>query len=634
MKFINKVQDLISQAVNSLYSEVVEAKNIGINQTPSEYEGQLTVLVFPFVRFSKLKPEETAQQLGQYLMANCTDLRSFNVVKGFLNLDIKPAAWIQFLLETADLGENYGKAAQALNKKVVLEYSSPNTNKPLHLGHIRNNLLGYSMAQILEFVGYEVVKTQVINDRGVHICKSMLAWKLFGNGETPESSNKKGDHLVGDYYVRFESEFQSEFKQWQNTPEASAIFDDWFSKNGAKAFAKVSLKDPNDLDEKKAYFFKEVHKNTYFKETSPLGKACNQMLQDWENNVEEVRLLWTKMNGWVYEGMNLTYKNLGVSFDKNYYESNTYLTGKEMIEVGLNNGVFTKREDNSVWIDLTDVKLDEKLVIRSNGTSVYITQDIGLAAQRFEEFGMDKMIYVVGDEQEYHFKVLFEILKRLGQPYSKDLYHLSYGMVELTTGKMKSREGTVVDADNLMDEVFREVKAESSERATLQDLTPQEQDNIYRQVALGALKFFILKVDPKKRMVFDPKQSIDFQGFTGPYIQNAYVKTQAVQRKAKELALGDAQSYLDLEPSELEICMLLHNFNLAVQSAATTYNPADLANYAYNLAKSYHRFWAEVPVLRANDPNALAFRIKISQAVAATLKNAMGLLGVSLPDRM
>lgn len=613
MSLTTRLQAEVANAISALYGETVAPNNISINETPSDFNGQLTVLIFPFTKFSKLKPEETGEVLGKWLLENCDmGISDFNIVKGFLNISLLPSVWISRVYEILGEGETYGKGAPS-GKTIVLEYSSPNTNKPLHLGHIRNNLLGYATARILEYAGNKVVKTQVINDRGIHICKSMLAWKLFANGETPESSGMKGDHLVGKYYVKFESAFREEYEGFQYTDMGIAVFEQ-------------NKKEGQDFET----FFKD-YKNTYFNKFSELGIAAQKMLEDWENNDAEVRQLWKMMNGWVLEGMEKTYQRLGVAFDRNYFESETYMLGKDMVQKGLSDGVFYQKEDNSVWIDLTDKKLDQKLVLRGNGTSVYITQDIGLASMRYEDYKMDSMIYVVGDEQDYHFKVLFEILKRLGEPYSNDLHHLSYGMVELTTGKMKSREGTIVDADDLITEILTEVEEESKQRDTLDELDNAARLDIYRRIGMAALKFFILRVEPRKRMVFDPKESIDLKGFTGPYIQNAYVRTQAVIRKAGKVE--EVAGYGSLEPSEQQIAILLEKFPAIVALAANRHSPAEVANYCYELAKAYHSFWGEVSILKSS-PDALYYRLAMSKAVASVLTIGMGLLGIEMPERM
>lgn len=633
MNFEKTLQTATVQVVQTLYGQAIAPDSVQVNLTPAEYEGHFTIVVFPLVRFSKRKPEETAEDLGRALCAALPDFTAFNVVKGFCNLTLSDAAWIRFLYEVLETGAAFGELPRK-NETVLVEYCSPNTNKPLHLGHIRNNLLGWSISQILDRAGYDVVKTQVINDRGIHICKSMLAWQRFGEGATPESTEMKGDHFVGKYYVLFEQKFQAEYREWQATAEAEAHFSEW---SGGKGGEKARKELGPDIAESalKAYFFKEAFKNTYFNKYSDLGTSATRMLEAWEASDPEVRALWQTMNGWVYSGFAETFKTLGVGFDREYYESNTYLLGKDMVENGLEKGVFFRKEDTSVWVDLREAKLDEKLVVRSNGTSVYITQDIGLAHMRFADYAMQKMVYVVGDEQEYHFKVLFEILKRLGEPYAAGLFHLSYGMVELPEGKMKSREGTVVDADDLVAALIEEVRQESEARETLSGLSESERADIWRKIGLGALKFFLLKVQPKSKMIFDPKKSIDLQGQTGPYIQNAFVRTQAVQRRATDaqFVLGNAAAYTQLESSERELIRHLHEFPAVVRRAADAYNPGDVANYAYALAQGYHQFWNDVSILRA-EPDAAAFRLELSRAVAQTLESAMRLLGIEMPEKM
>jgi arginyl-tRNA synthetase len=554
-------------------------------------------------------------------------------------------------------GERYGQHP-ANGQTVVVEYSSPNTNKPLHLGHIRNNLLGYAMSEILKAAGYTVKKVQIINDRGVHICKSMLAWQRYGKGETPESTGMKGDHLVGKYYVAFETYFQKEYKTWQTSDAAQAAFDTWTAqeknvKRAEKSLEKQRKKAAESAEKKgdpvptaeqldaqynlRTFFFKEVYKNTYFNNHSELGQAAKTMLQQWEAGDQAVRDLWNTMNGWVYNGFEETYAQLGVDFDKLYYESQTYLTGKDLVEqeIAKDKSVFYKKDDGSTWIDLKDVKLDEKVVLRSDGTSMYITQDLGTAALRHQDFEMDKMVYVVGNEQDYHFKVLFEILKRLGHNFAKNCHHLSYGMVDLTTGKMKSREGTVVDADNLMNEVVEQVKTASQEREKLDGLSEVDKKAIWKAVALGALKFFILKVEPKKRMVFDPQQSIELQGQTGPYIQNAHVRTQSVQRMVQEKNIETVPyDTYQISDTERDILVLIHELPGIIQKAAENYNPADVVNYLYDLAKEFHKFWGNTTILDTKNPAATSFRLDMSKAVAVALKVAGRLVGIEMPNRM
>lgn len=600
--------------MKSLYSEDITADQITMNVTRKEFEGDYTVVTFPFTRFAKKKPGEIAEELGQYLVENVQEIVRFNVVQGFLNLVVNDSFWREFVLETA--GKQAFGTQPNNGRKVMIEYCSPNTNKPLHLGHIRNILLGWSCSQLYEAAGYDVVKVQIINDRGIAICKSMLAWQKFGHGATPESTGTKSDHFVGDYYVMFEQKFQEEYKAWQASDVGQTTF-------------KEKAKEGQD----EAQFFKDF-KNTYFNEHSQLGKEAREMLQLWEAHDPATMELWRKMNGWVYEGFEETFKKLGVSFDKYYYESNTYLLGKDIVDQGLASGAFYKKDDGSVWIDLTDAKLDHKVLLRSDGTSVYMTQDLGTAQMRYKDFGAEKMVYVVADEQNYHFQVLFEILKRLGEPYANGLYHLNYGMVDLPTGKMKSREGTVVDADDLIAEVIAEATAAAHERGEIAALPQAEQDDMIRKIALAALKFHIIKVGPQKRMVFDPKESVDLQGQTGPFIQYAYVRISSVLRKAGDADTSAAANYQKLEALEKELAGQLYRFPELVVNAAETYDPSLVANYCYDLAKNFHRFFTEHSILRAESEEAKAFRLQLSKAIANVLKTGMGLLGIEMPERM
>ncbi len=614
MSILNTLAQGVSDGLKATYGFEVEPDSLVFQPTRKEFEGDFTLVVFPFTRQARKKPEEIGQELGSYLKANLKEVIDFNVIKGFLNLSLSDAFWIGFLADHFEQ-EDYGRQP-ANGRKVMVEYSSPNTNKPLHLGHIRNILLGWSSARILEAAGYEVVKVQIINDRGIAICKSMLAWEKFGEGATPESSHTKADHFVGRFYVLFEKKFQEEYKEWQVSETGQAVY-----REKAK---------PN---QEEAAFFKSF-KNTYFNEYSRLGKEAREMLLQWEAGDPETVALWEKMNAWVYEGFDETYHRLGVSFDKVYYESDTYLWGKDLIEEGLEKEVFYRKEDGSVWCDLEDVKLDQKLVLRSDGTSVYMTQDLGTARIRYDDYGVERMVYVVGDEQNYHFQVLFEILKKLGEPYADGLYHLSYGMVDLPTGKMKSREGTVVDADDLIDEVEREARKNSEERDTLDGLRPEEQDEIIRQIGLGALKFFIIKVHPKKRMVFNPKESVDLQGQTGPYVQNAYVRIQSVFRHADNPDWKAAAAYEKLEDGERDLLKKVHAYDRIIREAAEELDPSTIANYCYDLAKGFHRFWHDYSILRAETDAARIFRLQLSKLVGITLRNGMNLLGIEMPDRM
>lgn len=619
MNITSIIENGVIKAVKELYGADISAGDITMNVTRKDFEGDYTVVTFPFTRIAKKKPQDIAQELGEWLTANLDEVDRFNVIQGFLNLSIGEAYWRNFLLGMAG-DENYGRQPRN-DRKVMIEYCSPNTNKPLHLGHIRNILLGWSCSQLYDAAGYDVVKVQIVNDRGIAICKSMLAWQKWAKGATPQSTGTKPDHFVGDYYVLFEKKFQEEYKAWQQTAEASAIYE-------------ANKKE----DQSPEQFFK-AYKNSYFNEYSQLGKEAREMLQRWEAGDEETLQLWKTMNGWVYEGFEETYRKLGVSFDKYYYESQTYLLGKDAVEEGLQKGIFYKKEDGSVWVDLTDAGLDHKILLRSDGTSVYITQDIGTAKMRYQDFAPEKMVYVVADEQNYHFQVLFEILKRLGEPYADGLYHLSYGMVDLPSGKMKSREGTVVDADDLIAEVVEEARTAAKERGEITSLPEAEQKEIIRRIALAALKFHIIKVFPKKRMVFDPKESVDLQGQTGPYVQNAYVRIKSVLRKAEQegIDLNEkdlAAHYGPIEAQERELIQSLYAFPDLVLEAANQYDPSSIANYCYDLAKGFHKFYTDHSILRAESPEARAFRIQLSSAVANTLKTGMHLLGIEMVERM
>lgn len=648
MNIIDLIQEGVIKAIKSLYDADISAEQITMNSTRKEFEGDYTVVTFPFTRIARKKPDEIADEMGQFLVKEVDQIAGYNVIKGFLNLVISDRFWIDFL-GTMYQDNSYGQH-EANGKKVMVEFSSPNTNKPLHLGHIRNILLGWSTSKILEAAGYEIVRVQIVNDRGIAICKSMLAWQEFGNNETPESSGIKGDHFVGKYYVLFEQKFRAEYKAWQQTADANTAFTSWQQDEKAIKKAQKALADSKQKAQQKAkeegktfneedfalnnYFFKEIYKNTYFNEYSELGKKAKAMLLNWEAGDEATIELWKKMNSWVYQGFDETYDKLGVSFDKLYFESNTYLLGKDSITQGLEKGIFYAKEDGSVWIDLTDAKLDHKLVLRSDGTSVYMTQDIGTAQVRYKDFGVDKMVYVVADEQNYHFQVLFEILKRMGEPYADGLHHLSYGMVDLPTGKMKSREGTVVDADDLVAEVVSEARKNSEERDTISSLSSAEQDAIIYNIGLAALKFFIIKVNPQKRMTFDPSESVDMQGQTGPYVQNAYVRVRSLLRKAGEQDLSTASAYDDLQNQEKEILSQLYAFPELIATAAEGYDPSAIASFCYDLAKNYHRFYHDLSILNADSSAAKAFRLQLSQAVANVLAYAMDLLGIDMPERM
>ena len=579
------------EAVHVLYGSEIPASQISFQETRKEFEGQITIVVFPVTRFSKKSPEVTGNEIGTYLQEQIADIAAFNVIKGFLNLSLSDSYWISLLNETI-VNEQFG-VYEKNGKKLMVEYSSPNTNKPLHLGHIRNNLLGYSVAEILKAYGYDVIKANLVNDRGIHICKSMLAWQKYGNGETPASSGLKGDHLVGKYYVVFDKEYKKEID---------------------------ALKQEGQTEE-------EAKKN------APLIKEAQTMLQQWEAGDEAVIDLWKTMNGWVYAGFEKTYKQLGVDFDKFYYESETYLLGKDIIQEGLEKGVFFKKEDNSVWIDLTDEGLDEKLVLRGDGTSVYITQDLGTAQLKYDEFQMDESIYVVGNEQDYHFKVLFAILKKLGKSWADGLYHLSYGMVDLPSGKMKSREGTVVDADDLMAEMVETAKERTEELGKTADFAEEDKQVLYQTIGMGALKYFLLKVDPKKRLLFDPNESVDFQGHTGPFVQYTHARIKSVLRKADYSGIQAVQP-ASLSVYERDLIQALGNFPAVIEVAAREFSPAQLANYAYELAKLYNKFYHEESILKAEDEGVKAFRLDLSAAAAKVIAKSMNLLGIDVPERM
>ena len=581
-------------AVKELYGQEVPTSMVQLQKTKATFEGNLTVVVFPFLKISKKKPEDTAQEIGDFLLTNCDAVAGFNVVKGFLNLVVSPAAWLALLADIDDNAEFGLKKATDDSQLVMIEYSSPNTNKPLHLGHVRNNLLGWSLAKIMEANGYRVVKTNIVNDRGIHICKSMLAWQKWGNGETPESSGKKGDHLIGDYYVAFDKHYREEVKELV----------------------------AQGMDEEKA------------KQEAPLIKEAHEMLVKWEQGDEEVRALWEKMNSWVYAGFDETYKALGVSFDKIYYESQTYLVGKKKVEEGLERGLFFRKEDNSVWADLTDAGLDQKLLLRSDGTSVYMTQDIGTAQMRFEDYPIDKMIYVVGNEQNYHFQVLSLLLDRLGFKWGKDLVHFSYGMVELPNGKMKSREGTVVDADDLVATMITDARQMSEDKVNkIEGISDEEKDQIARIVGMGALKYFILKVDARKNMLFNPEESIDFNGNTGPFIQYTHARIRSILRKAQDTP-NTLNNTSTLNAKEIELIQKMNEFPSVVEQAGKDYSPSGIANYCYELTKQFNQFYHDFSILNAESEEAKNVRLMIARNVAKTLKNGMALLGIEVPERM
>ena len=605
MKIEDKLVASVISGLKALYGQEVPEKMVQIQKTKKEFEGHLTLVVFPFLKMSKKGPEQTAQEIGEYLKTNEPAVAAFNVIKGFLNLTIASATWIQ-LLNEIQADEQYGLVkATETSPLVMIEYSSPNTNKPLHLGHVRNNLLGNALANIVAANGNKVVKTNIVNDRGIHICKSMLAWKKYGNGETPETSGKKGDHLVGDYYVSFDKHYKAEVKELMAEYTAQGMNDE---ESKAKAEA-----------------------------ASPLMQEAREMLVKWEAGDPEVRGLWEMMNNWVYAGFDETYKKMGVSFDKIYYESNTYLEGKEKVMEGLEKGFFFKKEDGSVWADLTAEGLDHKLLLRGDGTSVYMTQDIGTAKLRFADYPIDKMIYVVGNEQNYHFQVLSILLDKLGFEWGKGLVHFSYGMVELPEGKMKSREGTVVDADDLMEEMISTAKETSQELGKLDGLTQEEADDIARIVGLGALKYFILKVDARKNMTFNPKESIDFNGNTGPFIQYTYARIQSVLRKAAESGIVIPEQIpagIELSEKEEGLIQMVADFAAVVKQAGEDYSPSIIANYTYDLVKEYNQFYHDFSILREENEAVKVFRIALSANVAKVVRLGMGLLGIEVPSRM
>ncbi len=586
MEILDQIKGAVVNGIQSLFDKTINENQIIHNETRKEFEGDLTIVVFPFVKLVGKSPIELGDQLGAYIQKEVDAVSSFNVVKGFLNLSFTESHWIsEFKSMLANDQYGFGEAKE---EKVMVEFSSPNTNKPLHLGHIRNNLLGWSTAALLEAAGHEVFRVQVINDRGIHICKSMVAWQRFGNGETPASSGLKGDHLVGKYYVLYSDEEKAQ-----------------------KAILVAEGKD---------------------KEEPEILSAARALLIKWEENDPEIRNLWKEMNGWVYAGFDASYKRLGISFDKNYYESETYLLGKELVEEGLKNDKFYKKEDGSVWIDLEDAKLDHKLVLRSDGTSVYMTQDLGTAHERYKDFGTKRMIYVVGDEQNYHFKALFEILKRLDAPFAAGLYHLSYGMVNLPTGRMKSREGTVVDADDLMEEVVKAAKVESEIRQEIEGLPEENKLSIWEKVGIGSLKYFLLRVQPQKSMVFNPEESVSLNGQTGAFIQYAYVRTKGIERKMKEIP--NFENYEGLDPKELALLSMLNKFPMVIQNAAAKYDPAEMATYMYDLAKTYNKFYYDVKILKAPNQEALAFRFALNKFTGEIIERGMKILGIDMPERM
>ena len=605
MKIEQQLNQAVREAVKALYGQDITPEQVTLQKTKKEFEGHLTLVVFPFLRMSRKKPEDTATEIGQWIKDHTELIASFNVVKGFLNLVIAPAQWVA-LLDDINADATYGITKPTADSPLVMiEYSSPNTNKPLHLGHVRNNLLGWALANVVEANGNRVVKTNIVNDRGIHICKSMLAWLKYGNGETPQSSGKKGDHLIGDYYVAFDKHYREEVKLLQTQYEAEGL-----SADQAKEKAERE---------------------------APLIKEAHAMLVKWEAGDPEVRALWRKMNEWVYAGFDETYKALGVGFDKIYYESDTYLVGKQAVEEGLKKGLFFRKEDGSVWADLTKDGLDEKLLLRADGTSVYMTQDIGTAKLRFQDFPIDKMIYVVGNEQNYHFQVLSILLDRLGFEWGKSLVHFSYGMVELPNGKMKSREGTVVDADDLVAGMIAQARQTVDEAGKFNEMTEEEKNEVARIVGMGALKYFLLKVDARKNMLFNPEESIDFNGNTGPFIQYTYARIRSILRKAADAGIKvptELPTEVELSTKEEEIVQHIADFAAVVRQAGTEYQPAAVANYCYDLVKEYNQFYHDFSILREEDPKKQAFRLVLSANVAKVIRLGMGLLGIEMPERM
>jgi arginyl-tRNA synthetase len=625
MSLVARVKEVSAAAINALYGAGVQVEDILINQTKPEFEGDYTVVLFALVKSLRKSPEGLGQELGAYITEHNADLfTGYNVIKGFLNLSLADAPLLEFLGTAAP-------AALPSGKKVMVEYSSPNTNKPLHLGHLRNNFLGWSVAEILKSAGNEVMKTCIVNDRGIHICKSMIAWQKLANGATPESAGMKGDHFVGHYYVLFENELKAEtepiFDRLKNgkfdtlteaqRAKAEAIYKNWANGDRKGEAAQKALDG-----------LKEIARAA-----TPVMQEAQQMLVDWEAGKPEVMELWKRMNGWVYAGFDATYKRIGTDFDKTYYESNTYLLGRDLVNEGLEKGVFFRKEDGSVWIDLSADGLDEKLVLRKDGTSVYITQDMGLAQQKYEQFPYDQSLYVIADEQNYHMKVLQLILQKLGMPYASGIHHLSYGMVELPSGRMKSREGTVVDADDLVDEMVQVAEKETKEHSKIEEFTEGELKELYETIALGALKFFLLHVDPKKKMLFNPEETIKFQGFTGPFIQYTHARIRSILRKAGETSFA-AVGNEALLPKEKELLLLIEQYGTTVQQAATEFNPAVIANYAFTLAKTFNGFYSEHSVLNAESEGKKALRLELCRRTSDVIKKAMSLLGIRVPERM
>jgi arginyl-tRNA synthetase len=636
MSLVATIKEAAVQAIAEKFGVTVTPNEITINQTKPEFEGDYTIVLFTLIKQLRKAPEQLGEELGAHLVTTQPEIfTAYNVIKGFLNLTIADNRFTQFLQENYQK-ENLGRQSGG-GQKVIVEYSSPNTNKPLHLGHLRNNFLGWSVAEILKATGNEVMKACIVNDRGIHICKSMIAWELFGNGETPASTGIKGDHFVGDYYVKCENSIKQEAAVLAEKVDAGNYED--FSEPDAQKLATLAgqaaeITGTSDKDKEKLKKIAEDRKEI-IRANTPIMKKAQAMLRDWEAGKPEVIALWQKMNGWVYEGFDATYQRIGSDFDKTYYESETYLLGKKFVDEGLEKGVLYRKDDGSVWIDLTAEGLDEKLLLRKDGTSVYITQDLGLAQQKYEDFPYEQSFYVIADEQNYHMKVLQLILKKLGMPYADGIYHLSYGMVELPSGRMKSREGTVVDADDLVDEMVHQAEKVTAEKSNIEDFSAEELAALYETIALGALKFFLLKVDPKKRMVFNPEESIDFQGFTGPFIQYTHARLKSILRKAESTGNGQlAISDEPLLPLEKELLLLLEQYPDVVQQAAQEHNPSAIANYVYAAAKTFNSFYTVHSVLRAENDEKKQLRLQICQLTATIIKSGMQLLGIRVPERM
>ncbi|MBI2281297.1 MAG: arginine--tRNA ligase [Bacteroidetes bacterium] len=624
----NIIIQKVVEAIQLLYNENIESKLVQPQKTKKEFTGDLTVVVFPFIKASKKSPEQTAQEIGEYLLKNVEQIEDFNVVKGFLNLSISADYWLE-AFQKINTDASFGFAPTS-GKTYMVEYSSPNTNKPLHLGHLRNVFLGYAVANILKANGHEVFKTQIINDRGIHICKSMIAWQKFGNGETPQSSGIKGDHLVGKYYVEFDKEqkkeAQKKFDSWKNNHFSTTnpeIIEQY--KEGIQDVKEEKISQ-EDFDKK----FFEIAMNR-----TELHREAREMLRKWEEGDEKVVNLWKKMNGWVYEGFDVTYKTMGVDFDELYYESDTYILGKDVVEKGLEKGVFYQKPDGSIWCDLSAEKMDDKLLLRADGTSVYMTQDIGTAIERYKKHqNLSGLIYTVGNEQNHHFKVLFTILKKLGYAWADGCYHLSYGMIELPEGKMKSREGTVVDADDLMYSIVQDAKSMTQERGHIEGMSEGERENLYSTIGLGGLKYFLLKVDPKKGMVFDPKESIDLNGNTGPFIQYAYARIQSLLAKATQLGYSKSFATVETNDKEIGLIKLLNDYPVVINEAGSLYSPAILCNYIFALVQEFNNFYQTVDILREEDKNKLAFRLQLAENVGKVIKSGMSLLGINVPNKM